>query len=684
MLSDDTDLLLSSGKLTLAFALCEGRLNLKGFARAGGCEWLNEGPGELWKIEFLSPDGEKFELAGDEASLADIASIPPALKFTWTVRLRDETASVVVTVRLDKDDSLSYWSLEADLPDAWRIVRADFPITSNIKLRENLKLAAPNGWGMEYAMAPGVGYDGIYPSCAAAMQFVALYDRHEGIYIGAHDPKANHKRFRVQAEESGVAFTLVNYPSIPKDHHTFRLPFEVAIGVFIGDYYDAAQIYREFTYTTRWGRAGPVSKRPIPQWVKATDLWLRPDGSPEDNVEVTRRALKYFGVTTSLHWYRWHVIPYDTLYPEYFPPLPGFVEGVQALQSEGAHVMPYINGRLCDPNSATWNDEGGSKWAALQEDGEPYTEVYGSKVPLNVMCPFTEEWQSKIAGIVDRLIRECGVDGVYIDQIAAAYAVQCFDPSHGHSIGGGSFWVEGYRKMLDRVRTLLPEDRMITSEENAECWIDQFDALLLVNTHTDHPPIPLFPAVYSGRTINFGFMYLPADDLERSLPFRVKMGRGFLWGTQIGWIQPARIMAPDAVNEAEFLRNLARCRRFGHEFFTFGRFLGPVDARGDFPQLKGVATGSFGGEYEIDVPAVMACAWQSEAGDLAVALVNLSDRRESVSIEFPLEKAGLDPAEESFVDLYDPEGLCSPAKLRSTSARIEVAQRSAVIAVVRN
>ena len=91
--------------------------------------------------------------------------------------------------------------------------------------------------------------------------------------------------------------------------------------------------------------------------------------------------------------------------------------------------MPYINGRLCDPKSKTWTQEGGDKAAARQENGKPYTEVYGSKVPLNVMCPATKQWQDKIAGIVDRLVNECGVDGVYIDQIGAAYAVRCFNPT---------------------------------------------------------------------------------------------------------------------------------------------------------------------------------------------------------------------------------------------------------------
>ena len=73
---------------------------------------------------------------------------------------------------------------------------------------------------------------------------------------------------------------------------------------------------------------------------------------------------------------------------------------------------------------------------------------------------------------------------------------------------------------------------MITTEENAECWIDQFDALLMVNTPSTggRRIIPLLPAVYGGRIVTFGFQYMSADDIPKSLPFRAKMARAFLLG----------------------------------------------------------------------------------------------------------------------------------------------------------
>ena len=675
--SGDKSVLCSFGRLKLDFAVSDGRLRLRGLSDASDRDWLSGSEtGSLWKLEFRGPDGSVKEIGSAESEFSDAKTEGDKTSFVWKAPLGDGTAAVTMAIHGDTEPDLSYWSLRAKLPDGWKVTRADFPIIPNVKPSKGLKFAGPAGWGLEYDVEPGAAYQGTYPSCMGTMQFAAFYNRGLGLYIGAHDPQANHKVLGMKAEKDGAEFKFTNYPAIPeKGGGTYKIPFEAAVGVFAGDYFEAAQIYSKFTETAPWSKAGPVSKRPIPQWVKDTDLWLRLHYGPEKNVPVLKDALKYFDVPTSIHWYQWHQIPYDTLYPEYFPPLDGFAEAVKELQdSTGTHVMPYINGRLCDPNSKTWNDEQGSKSAARQENGEPYTEVYGSKVPLNVMCPYTDQWQDKIAGLVERLMKECGVHGVYIDQICAAHAVRCFNPDHGHPIGGGHFWVDGYRKLLEKVREKLPKDRMITTEENAECWIDQFDALLLVNTPTGKAkPIPLFPAVYSGRVINFGFLYFPKDDLERSLPFRAKMARCFVWGSQLGWIEPDKIMASENAKEAEFLRNLARCRRFGHKYLLYGKFEGLLDLRGDNPHLKGEASGSFSGTYEIDLPSVLGSAWRAEDGTLGIVLANMSD--EAHEVEAPVNNGWK-------IETFGPEGLISTTTSTSAAQKVNVPARSALILAV--
>ncbi len=616
-------------------------------------QWLREdsAPCPLWRLELSGPDGARLEVEAGDAS---------------------HIARADIDARTD-ESGLRHLSFRAAVRDGWTVTRVDFPVVSGISNHVARTVAVPAGWGLEYDLEPGMRWEGVYPSCMAEMGFVAFVSPHHPrsdyhtskctdsasrphprcgptgpqrsplprereqavLYVGLHDPHGGHKTLRVSAGDEGASFECSYWPSMDESAGgAFELPFEVVIGTVEGGWWQAAQVYRQFTFSADWSGAGPVSARPIPEWLKDTDLWLRikPELCPQTDPDTFIRAAEFFGVPTAVHWYRWHQIPYDTLYPEYFPARKGFVEGIRQLQSAGIHVMPYINGRLCDPESPTWNDEGGSNWAARDENGEPYTEIYGSKVPLNAMCPHTQFWQDKIGGLVDKLTHECGVDGVYIDQIACAAGLRCFSSNHGHAPGGGRFWVEGYRKLLERVRSALPGDRILTTEEGAECWIDQFDALLMVNTPplAGTRPIALFPAVYSGRSITFGFQYLTEDDLKQGLPFRYKMANAFVFGAQLGWVTAGWIMAPEAAEEAEFLRSLAHCRRRAHQFVVTGRFMGMLGVEGDNPTLRCRATGFFGGFYDLETPAVIGSRWLAEDGSVGVLLANLDDEAHDV------------------------------------------------------
>ncbi|HUV04374.1 MAG TPA: DUF6259 domain-containing protein [Armatimonadota bacterium] len=681
------NVVLDSGKLKLTFNVSGGRLSLQGLAAADGREWLgNSGDaGSLWRLAFQGPEGMAKDLGSSDAILSDAAGRRDRADFAWTVPLAEQAAEVTMAVRVEPGNPISYWSLRAKLPDGWKVSRADFPIVPNIKRHKGLKMAVPWGWGLEYDVEPGTQYDGSYPSCQAAMQFLAFYHGGHGLYIGAHDVRGGHKTFKAAARRDNVGYLCMNWPALQKSGGgTYKVPFEAAIGVFNGDYYDAAQIYRKFTFKTPWGRGGPVSERPIPQWVKDTDLWLFSELTPGENLALYKKAADIFGIPISFHWYRWHEIPYDTLYPDYFPAKSGFAEAVRELQGVGWHVMPYINGRLSDPKSKFWTQQRGDKAAARRENGKPYPETYVAHVPLNVMCPYSAQWRQTVAGLVERLLREFGVDGVYIDQIGAAGPVRCFNPDHGHPLGGGTLWVDGYRKLVAEAREKLPKNAILATEENAECWIDQFDLQLMANTPTSEPePIPLFPSVYSGRSLTFGFQYPAWDDIVKSVPFRAKVARSFVWGAQPGWVRLVDITRPEATKEAEFLRNVVRCRRFGHKFLVYGRFLGMLNVRGDNPRVVcSDAPGSFGGNYRIVLPCVPASAWLAEDGSLGVVLANMSDDVREVEFDLPLARVGISASKGFTIQTFGPEGLVSLGNSTTALQKLTIPGRGALIVSV--
>jgi len=646
---------------------------------------------EWWRIQFGQADQLTAVSSRQGAGTLRVEQSRAGARaiLTWRRLGVPGHSDLVVTVRvtLPRGRAETRWSLELEAQKPFALWELTFPILAGLR-GEGRSAATPFCWGIEYPdFLTQKPYEATYPAGWGAMQFVAVYDGRTGVYVGADDPRACHKRLALlpDRERKVIRAQIVHYPAGMGEARTrYRLPYPVRLAM-VQDWMEAAKAYRQWALKAPWSSQGPLSqRRSTPRWLKEVDVWAQASGTAQEVVEPTKRFAEFMGVPTAVHWYGWHEIPFDTRYPEYFPTKPGFKEGVKALHDAGIRVMPYINGRLWDPATESWAKEGAEAACARKADGEKYIEVYGSKVPLAVMCPQTRLWQDKIAGLVQRLTREIGVDGVYIDQISAAPAVLCFAKGHGHQPGGGSIWVDGYRRLLEKARATLPRGAMLTTEEDADPWMDLLDAFLTVNT----PPnqgrvIPLFPAVYSGQTITFGFQYPGPKDLDDKIPFRAKMGRAFCFGAQLGWVAPT-VAEPQYRSEGEYLRALARCRHNAHKFLAYGELVG-------MPEVPGAATlvvsgpNPFGeGTYRFEMPAVVATVWRAADGSLGLAMTNMADEAQVVDVALPRSVYGLG-AQAVRLREIGPEGASPAAAQGGDPVRIHrrLEPRSAVVIEVR-
>ena len=59
---------------------------------------------------------------------------------------------------------------------------------------------------------------------------------------------------------------------------------------------------------------------------------------------------------------------------------------------------------------------------------------------IHILCPQSAIWRRELAAIVKRLANEYVMDAVYIDQVAAANANLCCDPTHAHPSGNGDVY----------------------------------------------------------------------------------------------------------------------------------------------------------------------------------------------------------------------------------------------------
>lgn len=599
---------ISFGNDLLALTFEEPSLGLRDI---GGFLDVAEGRGRIWRIELRDKEGQLFALDNSHKCRTARYREGETLRLLWEdLSLPEDKRAVDVEVRitLPEGSNLSFWRIRVkNRSERWGIWIVDFPCIGGIR-PEGTKLAYPHFLGRLVDLLDPLPIRMIYPSSSATMQFSTLMDGSRGLYLAAHDPNCFYKEFLYEAEGDKVSYRMRNFPEdMGSPGREFTLPYEAVLGIYEGDWVDAAKIYRDWATKQRWCSRKLSDRDDIPSWFKEISVWFV--GGPSERMPELRRFLD---VPVAFHWYNWHQIPFDRFYPDYFPPKEGFGEKVEELQRVGIKVMPYINARLWDTASKSWKQENPEPYTTKDPKLEKYIEHWGGQ-NHSVMCPYTEFWRRKVAQIVSILVERYKVDGVYLDQVASMSPVLCFDTSHGHPAGGGSHWVDGYRRLVEevkeRARRINPQ-AILTTEDHAEPFLDIFDGFLTCNSVFIAPDlIPMFHLVYSGYMITFG--------RYDGRGFAMKNAQMFLWGTQLGWFS-ADVLREETP-EGRYLRKLARAFSESRKFLLFGEMVRPPKLEGDNPKLSAVWRD---GQRPVRMKAVGCTAWKASDGTLGLAITN--------------------------------------------------------------
>lgn len=625
------NLVLQNGHVRLVFSSGQDFM-FQEYSR-GGTNWLPANGSNTWpwQLVLLGPRGETPVIKPaftyyDGGTLSESGDTS-RIDFRWRMLLDGkDTYAVTMTVSLENGSELPEWRISADLPDGWTVTSTEFPRIA-VRRKDGAKGILPVGYGTEYAVGASGNLQARYPSCTGAMQLVLMHDDEHTAFFSARDKDGCDKTLQIKSEGSQAVFVQQVTASYGwTADNRFTLPWAVVLGFTDKNWQEAVtDWYEPFTFETEWGRK-TIRDRKIAGWIKDADLWLRPMGTDDNTLNTLRSALDYYGKGVGLHWYYWHNYRFDTNYPEYFPEKPGFKDVVKEMKKKGAHTTPYINGRLWDPSTPSYTSLDGKSASCRKPDGTLYTELYSSKAVNTVTCPSSEIWQNVLRDLNSRILNELKTDGVYMDQIGAASSEPCYAENHPHSKGGGDWWHKAYRSLLTSMRKdLYRPGQAMTTEEDAECYIDLFDMMLLVNTtHNSYVRmVPLFPLVYSDRCVYSGFTYVPWRLNDGS--FNYMTAKSLIWGSQLGWVDPVRIMAPENVREKEFLGKMAEFRKGNHDLFLGGRFLGEIEVMGDNPVT--------------DVPgyqptgAVIGAEWLSVDGKKARILVNMSGTGHKVILD---------------------------------------------------
>ncbi len=624
-------------------------------------------PFALWQI--LLGNGETTKrLSADQAGtphVEHLAGDHPGLRLVWdkVATGGKESLRVEVGVRLgEQNGTLSRWDLSIAKPRDLRLKHVCFPRLPALRPRADDVLALPLGLG---AMMNGprkalAGRDGkgtrlswVYPGAMSA-QCLAYYQPDGlGFYAACDDPLAYTKTFTMWADpQKQVHFEVIHRPEQEAvGSREYRLPYAVVLGTFHGDWSTAAQIYRESHAARVWAERGRLWRGQVPDWVRETGIWVWNRGRSQDVLPPAAALADHAQVPVSVFWHWWHDCAYDAGFPDYLPPREGeasFAAALDAAHQHGLHVLPYMNQRLWGTTAPSWTAEGAEAWAVKGPDGKVHPEHYNTFInaPCAVMCMGTDFWRSKYAGMACEVISRLKADGIYMDQ-ACCTPAPCFDPRHGHILGPGRDWADGFGLLSLTIRdrcagansplkkgtgsegvgmaVQLPPQPfpsgelfqqaakpVLAGEHCGEPWLPYLDLMLTLTVSDERTAggagpwsvIPFFPAVYHTSVICYGsygsLVYPPYDErwpAEKAPPerltlldrkfsgqFCLEQARSFVWGVQPMIPNFLPSQLQERREEIDYATRLARTRVKALKYLVHGTWLRPPKI--DVPQRE--------------------------------------------------------------------------------------------------
>jgi hypothetical protein len=254
-----------------------------------------------------------------------------------------------------------------------------------------------------------------------------------------------------------------------------------------------------------------------------------------------------------------------------------------------------------------------------------------------------------------------------MDQACSSLA--CYDPNHGHALGGGAYWMNGFRKLSTDIRERCDDDRKVVpaGEGCGEAWLPYLDLMLALQVARERysapndgwEVIPFFSAVYHPYAILYGnyssLTMPPYDDLwpkefapkeplklldrKYSRQFYLEQARAFVWGQQptIANFLPSHLR--ERREETEYMMRLAKIRNRAKKYLLHGTFLrspelNVPEATLDLSRLS-IYAGQKGGvsSSQGKYPLVISGSWQAEDGDVGIALASISSEPLTVRLD---------------------------------------------------
>ena len=592
-----------------------------------------------------------------------------------------ENFKVKAKVCLDKHRALSYWDISIDGLKERALANVAFPKISGIKDMKNEQLVIPDWMGSlmsepRETVKKGSGkMEWSYPG-ALSSQLIAFYNSEKsGFYGSCNDSLSYVKNFSLELDSHNtLTYKMINFPSLDLSVKSYSPSYQGVIGSFKGDWIDVAEMYGEWAVTQKWAKESRFKNRLTPSWLEETSLWVWNRGKSDNVIKPAIELKERLGLPVNVHWHWWHNCSYDDNFPEYLPPREGresFVEAMKLADSAGVKAHVYMNAIQWGDAAEAWKSGEIYPYTVKTIEGNERSHVYNifTGNSLINICLYTDFWRNHYSSLCDSVVNKYHTDGVYMDQTCLSR--MCYDKSHGHEIGGGNYWVESSKKLIDQIRSKDFGDKqpIFTGEGSSENWLSHLDAFLTLQASRERyagvgniETIPFFQAVFHQYGITYGsyssLVTPPYDELwpdefrpnNREQPlddmfnsqFLMEQARSFVWGTQPAIANYHTFLHEYKKEEMDYLLNMVKLRYKGLKYLLYGKFM--RSPKIDIPEQEidisrlSIYAGR-GGEtvtaFKKSVPSLYVGTWKSEDSNVGIALASISDS--SIPIYFNIK-----------------------------------------------
>ena len=628
----------------------------------------------LFKIEFMNEHAAFRTVTSSDAREITIHRSGNEKEELITIEYKEIAELPVdgrVTIRCPAGETLTYWNLELKNGTQSWIGHVQFPVievpfdepmasdSSHILWSFGdgalggpvIPSMAAAAWGGGERNIPEIWRYNNYPGQWTSTQLMAYYNNAGGLYVACDDATGLPKFIDPLMEVDGVTMGLGHYPGTA-GLSEMKLPYNVVLGTFHGDWYAAAEIYREWASKQLFCKSKIAERKDYPKWITNSPVGITfPmrgqadwDGPAKLNPEYTpaTNALPYLEKLAAeiesplmpiiFNWE--HGGPW--VQPDAFPPIGGEAamrEFMAKAREKGWHSVIYGDGlswvtwqKNTDYDGmAYFHSHGGETAVARGWDGKFLEEVWSWRKNY-IACVGTEGGRKMITDMT-RKMSELGPDVIQqFDQGPGPKA--CYAADHGHPPVPGPWMTAAFDRLIEAdieaARSVNPSVAMSCEGAPPETYLQKFQIW-----DARGRTCPLYSFLYHEYANGHEGFYTNRVNDEA---LRLSVARALVTGYMVNltlrdkgrveydWDQTWTRAIPDQNAILDWAKRINHFRAgIARDYLIFGRMLRPWT-------VSNVNGRDFGWGKE---PLVQSATWQAPDGQIGIVLANYADLGES-------------------------------------------------------